>query len=101
VQFVLDDLVPQFIAIDGKETRGSYDREAGTKSLHLLSAWSTQDQLVLTQTKVPNKSNEITAIPILLDILDIEGSIITIDAMGAQKKMPLTFNKVKVIIFYH
>jgi predicted transposase YbfD/YdcC len=87
VQFLLDDLVPQFIAIDGKETRGSYDREAGTKSLHLLSAWSTQDQLVLAQTKVPNKSNEITAIPILLDILDIEGSIITIDAMGAQKKI--------------
>jgi hypothetical protein len=44
-------------------------------------------QLVLAQTKVPNKSNEITAIPILLDILDIEGSIITIDAMGAQKKI--------------
>ncbi len=87
VQFLLDDLVPQFIAIDGKETRGSYDREAATKSLHLVSAWSSESQLVLAQTKVQDKSNEITAIPILLDILDIEGSIITIDAMGTQKKI--------------
>jgi predicted transposase YbfD/YdcC len=87
VQFVLDDLFPQFIAIDGKEARGSYDREAGTKSLHLVSAWSTESQLVLAQTKVQSKSNEITAIPILLDVLNIEGSIITIDAMGTQKKI--------------
>jgi predicted transposase YbfD/YdcC len=87
VQDVLDDLVPQLIAIDGKEVRGSYDREAGTKSVHLVSAWSSESQLVLAQTKVSSKSNEITAIPILLDILDIEGSIITIDAMGTQKKI--------------
>lgn len=87
VREVLDDLVPQFIAIDGKEARGSYDREAGTKSLHLVSAWSSEARLVLAQTKVPSKSNEITAIPILLDILDIEGSIVTIDAMGTQKKI--------------
>jgi predicted transposase YbfD/YdcC len=103
VQEVLDDLFPrlgalpwrgnlagahpQLIAIDGKEVRGSYDREAGTKSLHLVSAWSTESQLVLAQTKVQSKSNEITAIPILLDILNIEGSIITIDAMGTQKKI--------------
>jgi predicted transposase YbfD/YdcC len=87
VQEVLDDLLPQFIAIDGKEARGSYNREAGTKSLHLVSAWSTESQLVLAQTKVSSKSNEITAIPILLNVLDIEGSIITIDAMGTQKKI--------------
>jgi predicted transposase YbfD/YdcC len=87
VQDVLDDLVPQLIAIDGKEIRGSYDREAGTKSVHLVSAWSSESQLVLAQTKVSSKSNEITAIPILLDVLDIEGSIITIDAMGTQKKI--------------
>jgi predicted transposase YbfD/YdcC len=87
VQDVLDDLVPQLIAIDGKEVRGSYDREAGTKSVHLVSAWSSESQLVLAQTKVSSKSNEITAIPILLDVLDIEGSIITIDAMGTQKKI--------------
>ena len=80
-------MFPQFIAIDGKELRGSYDREAGTKSLHLVSAWSTESQLVLAQTKVSSKSNEITAIPILLDILDIQGAIITIDAMGTQKKI--------------
>ena len=87
VQDVLDDLFPRLIAIDGKEIRGSYDREAGTKSVHLVSAWSSESQLVLAQTKVSSKSNEITAIPILLDLLDIEGSIITIDAMGTQKKI--------------
>jgi predicted transposase YbfD/YdcC len=87
VREVVTDLLPQLIAIDGKEARGSYDREAGTKSLHLVSAWSTESQLVLAQTKVSSKSNEITAIPILLDVLDIKGSIITIDAMGTQKKI--------------
>lgn len=51
VQLVLDDFSPQFIAIDGKELRGAYDRESGTKSLHLVSAWSTESQLVLAQTK--------------------------------------------------
>ena len=87
VRSVLNDLFPQLIAIDGKEIRGSYDREAETKSVHLVSAWSSEAQLVLAQTKVLSKSNEITAIPILLDVLDIEGSIITIDAMGTQKKI--------------
>jgi predicted transposase YbfD/YdcC len=87
VRDVLDNLFGQFIAIDGKEARGSYDREAGTKSLHLVSAWSSESRLVLAQTKVMSKSNEITAIPTLLDIIDIEGSIITIDAMGTQKKI--------------
>jgi predicted transposase YbfD/YdcC len=87
VRHVLNDLLGQFIAIDGKEVRGSYDLEAGTKSLHLVSAWSSESRLVLAQTKVMSKSNEITAIPTLLDILDIEGSIMTIDAMGTQKKI--------------
>ena len=82
---ILNDLFPQLIAIDGKEIRGSYDRNTGTKSVHLVSAWSSESRLVLAQTKVSSKSNEITAIPILLDVLDIEGSIITIDAMGTQK----------------
>ena len=77
VRHVLNDLLGQFIAIDGKEARGSYNREAGTKSLHLVSAWSSESRLVLAQTKVMSKSNEITAIPTLLDILDIKGSIIT------------------------
>jgi DDE_Tnp_1-associated len=63
VRHVLNDLLGQFIAIDGKEARGSYDREAGTKSLHLVSAWSSESRLVLAQTKVMSKSNEITAIP--------------------------------------
>jgi len=65
VRNVLNDLFPQLIAIDGKEIRGSYDRQAGTKSVHLVSAWSSEAQLVLAQTKVSSKSNEITAIPIL------------------------------------
>jgi hypothetical protein len=59
VQDVLDDLFPQLIAIDGKEIRSSYDREAGTKSVHLVSAWSSESQLVLAQTKVSSKSTEI------------------------------------------
>jgi DDE_Tnp_1-associated len=78
VRHVLNDLFLQLIAIDGKEIRGSYAREAGTKSVHLVSAWSSEAQLVLAQTKVSSKSNEISAIPILLDIMDLEGSIITI-----------------------
>ncbi len=60
-------------------------RESKLKALHTVSAWSSEHRLVLGQTKVNAKSNEITAIPELLDMLDISGCIITIDAMGTQK----------------
>jgi predicted transposase YbfD/YdcC len=75
----------QVVAIDGKTAKGSYDREAGSKALQLVSAWATQHRLVLAQTKVQDKSNEITAIPALLELLDIAGCIVTLDAMETQK----------------
>ncbi len=76
----------QVIAIDGKTLRGA--RSKGLKSpIHMVSAWAHENNLVLGQVKVNEKSNEITAIPELLKILSIEGSIITIDAMGCQTKI--------------
>lgn len=75
------------IAIDGKTLRRSHDRKKGHAAIHMISAWSTKNQLVLGQRKVDDKSNEITAIPELLKMLDITGSTVTIDAMGCQKKI--------------
>jgi len=74
----------QVIPIDGKTLRGSYDREAKQSALHLVSAWASANRLLLAQVKVDQKTNEITAIPALLALLDISGCIITIDAMGTQ-----------------
>ena len=85
VKQLVSELGIQVIAIDGKGVNGSYDRESGTKALHLVSAWATQHRLVLAHTKVQDKSNEITAIPALLELLDIQGCILTLDAMGTQK----------------
>ena len=73
------------IAIDGKTARRSFQTKDRKTALHTVSAWSSQHKLVLGQTAVDNKSNEITAIPELLNLLDIENSIITLDAMGCQK----------------
>jgi predicted transposase YbfD/YdcC len=73
------------IAIDGKCLRRSFDRASGKAALHLVSAWATEQHLVLGQVAVDSKSNEITAIPKLLELLDISGAIVTIDAMGCQK----------------
>ena len=70
----------QVIAIDGKTVRGSYDRSSSFPALHLVSAWAAEHRLVLAQTKVQDKSNEITAIPALLELLEIKGCIVTIDA---------------------
>jgi predicted transposase YbfD/YdcC len=75
---------PGVIAIDGKTHRRSYDRANGTTALHLVSAWAAENRLVLGQIAVADKSNEITAIPQLLDLLDLRGSTVTIDAMGTQ-----------------
>ena len=75
------------ISIDGKTARGSYDREKGLKALHTVSAWASEHHLVLAQQAVDGKSNEITAIPELLRLIDITGAIITLDAMGTQKKI--------------
>ena len=84
VESVVETVGAQVIPIDGKTLKGSYDRRQGKSALHLVSAWSSEYRLVLGQVKVADKSNEITAIPALLELLDIAGCIITIDAMGTQ-----------------
>lgn len=81
---LMGSLDQEVIPIDGKTVRGSYDRNQGVKALHLVSAWASEQRLVLAQVKVEDHSNEITAIPALLELLDIQGAIITIDAMGTQ-----------------
>jgi predicted transposase YbfD/YdcC len=73
------------IAIDGKTQRGSARRTVGQSPLHLVSAWSVENHLTLGQVATHAKSNEITAIPELLKFLDLEGAVVTIDAMGCQK----------------
>ncbi|NJN82385.1 MAG: ISAs1 family transposase [Caldilineaceae bacterium] len=74
----------EVIALDGKRLRRSYAKEDDKAAIHMVSAWATANRLVLGQQKVDEKSNEITAIPELLRALDIEGCIVTIDAMGCQ-----------------
>ena len=74
----------EVVAIDGKSVRRSYDAGQGKGAIHMVSAWASENRLVLGQVKVESKSNEITAIPKLLEVLDIDGCIVTIDAMGTQ-----------------
>lgn len=74
----------EVVAIDGKTVRRSYDEGGHKGAIHMVSAWASQNRLVLGQRKVDDKSNEITAIPELLNVLDICGCIVTIDAMGTQ-----------------
>jgi predicted transposase YbfD/YdcC len=81
----LAELLPdEVVAIDGKELRGSVDHPAGKAAICLVSAWASDQHLVLGQVKVDEKSNEITAIPDLLDVLSLEGTVVTIDAAGCQ-----------------
>jgi predicted transposase YbfD/YdcC len=75
------------IAIDGKTLRRSHDHAAGKKALHVVSAWAVESRLVLAQIATEEKSNEITAIPVLLRQLALAGCIVTIDAMGTQTKI--------------
>lgn len=77
-------ILENVIAIDGKTVRGSKDSFHEKSPIHLVHAWSVENNICLGQRKTEDKSNEITAIPELLDLLDIKGSIITIDAMGTQ-----------------
>ena len=74
----------EVIAIDGKTSRRS-GRKGGKETVHMVSAFAARQRLVLAQTKVNEKSNEIVAIPALLDMLSIEGAVVTIDAMGCQR----------------
>ena len=73
------------IAIDGKTLRRSHDRASGLGPLHLVSAWAVDQGVSLGQAATEEKSNEITAIPELLDQINIQGAIVTVDAMGCQK----------------
>ena len=75
------------VAVDGKTLRGSGDSNKGIGPLHLVSAWASERGLTLAQVPTDQKSNEITAIPELLRLIDLKKSIITIDAMGTQKKI--------------
>lgn len=77
----------EVVAIDGKCLRKSFDKATEQSAIHMVSAFATSAKLVLGQEKVDDKSNEITAIPRLLDLLSIEGAIVSIDAMGTQKKI--------------
>ena len=95
VNSITKKLELEVIAIDGKTMKQSYDRNQSQKPLHIVSAWSASHQLVLGQKKVNNKSNEVTAIPALLELLEIEESIITIDAMGCQKEIAALIIKKK------
>jgi len=81
---------PDLVAIDGKTSRRSHDRKGAQKALHLVSAFATRSQLVLGQEAVDEKSNEITAIPALLDRIDLEGALVSIDAMGCNPNIAKT-----------
>jgi predicted transposase YbfD/YdcC len=80
----------QVIAIDGKQLRRSHDHDLGKAAIYMVSAWATTNQVVLGQRKVADKSNEITAIPELLKLLDLAGCIVTIDAIGTQTEIVKT-----------
>lgn len=83
----ISQTVQGVIAIDGKTLRRSHDRAAGKKALHMVSAWAVENRLVLAQLATEEKSNEITAIPVLLRQVALAGCIVTIDAMGTQTKI--------------
>jgi predicted transposase YbfD/YdcC len=85
IQAVAQVTAGQVVAIDGKTLRRSYNRRSAKAAIHMVSAWATQNRLVLGQLKTEEKSNEITAIPDLLKVLEVQGCIVTIDAMGCQK----------------
>ena len=87
VQAVFRTTKGQVIAVDGKQARRSHDRTNDKKAIHIVSAWATANHLVLGQQKVDEKSNEITAIPELLRLLEVNGCIVTIDAMGCQTEI--------------
>ena len=86
----MDDVgreIGKHIAIDGKTLRGSFDNATKQNPLHLVSAWACEARLTLGQVATDAKSNEITAIPLLLELLDLKGATVTIDAMGCQKEI--------------
>jgi len=87
VQAVAQVMEGEVVAIDGKTLRRSYDSASDQAAIHMVSAWATANSMVLGQLKTQAKSNEITAIPELLKVLELKGCIVTIDAMGCQKEI--------------
>lgn len=85
VQAMFPQCTTDVIAIDGKTVRRSRDRAGGVPAIHMVSAWAAENRLVLAQLDVDKKSNEITAIPDLLTLLDIHDCTVTLDAMGCQR----------------
>ena len=86
-QAIAELLPGEVVAIDGKTARRSYGGAGKKGAIHMVSAWATQQSLTLGQVKTDEKSNEITAIPRLLEMLDLNGCIVTIDAMGCQREI--------------
>jgi len=87
VRDIKQDAAQEIIAVDGKSVRGSFNSQLDASPLHLVSAWATSNRLVLAQVKTQDKSNEITAIPSLLELIALKGCIVTVDAMGCQYKI--------------
>lgn len=87
VQAVVTLTRGQVVAVDGKRLRHSYDTANDKAAISMVSAWAADNRMVLGQVKVDDKSNEITAIPALLNVLDVAGCIVTIDAMGCQTQI--------------
>ena len=87
IQVVNESMPGQIVPIDGKQLLRSHDKILDKNAIHMVSAWAAENRLVLGQVKVDDKSNEITAIPQLLDLLELAGCIVTIDALGCQKEI--------------
>jgi predicted transposase YbfD/YdcC len=83
----------EVIALDGKTLKGSHNRKHGKQALHMVSAWATSQRLLLGQLKTLDKSNEITALPKLLKMIDVKDNIVTVDAMGCQKNIARQIKK--------
>jgi predicted transposase YbfD/YdcC len=87
VKTIQEFTLGEIIAIDGKQLRGSRNQGEGQEAVDIVSAWANANELVLGEVKVDEKSNEITAIPKLLQLLDISGCLVTIDAIGTQTEI--------------
>ena len=94
----LNETLEGVVAVDGKTLRRSFDSSSSQAAIHMVSAWACGKKLVLGQRKVDDKSNEITAITELLELLNIKGAIVTIDAMGCQREICKKVEKKKPII---
>jgi predicted transposase YbfD/YdcC len=93
VQAISEATLGRVVAIDGKTARRSFDKAAGKGPLHMVSAWLSENRLLLGQQACDSKSNEITAIPELIKNLEISGATVTIDAMGCQKEIAATIQE--------